>query len=86
MATVLNGKMHAYDAAKQEGRVPYKVADLSLAEWGRKELRLAEATAARVDGVGRCARKAAPAGRVAIAEAEAGLAIPHRRGAPAGPA
>jgi adenosylhomocysteinase len=34
--------MHAYDAAAQAGRVPYKVADLSLAEWGRKELRLAE--------------------------------------------
>jgi adenosylhomocysteinase len=42
MATVLNGKMHAYEAAKAAGRVPYKVADLSLADWGRKELRLAE--------------------------------------------
>src|SRR5688500_20025676 len=42
MATVLNGKMHAYEAAKAAGRVPYKVADLGLAEWGRKELRLAE--------------------------------------------
>jgi adenosylhomocysteinase len=42
MATVLNGKMHAYDAAQQAGRAPYKVADLGLAEWGRKELRLAE--------------------------------------------
>ena len=43
MATVLNEKtMHAYEAAKQAGRVPYKVADLALAEWGRKELRLAE--------------------------------------------
>src|SRR5918993_967355 len=41
MATVVN-EMHAYDAAKAAGRVPYKVADLSLAEWGRKELRLAE--------------------------------------------
>src|SRR5262245_10560741 len=40
--TVLNEKMHAYEAAKQAGRVPYKVADLSQAEWGRKELRLAE--------------------------------------------
>ncbi len=29
-------------AAKQAGRVPYKVADLGLAEFGRKELRLAE--------------------------------------------
>ena len=51
-----------------------------------EELRLAEAAAARVDGARRCGRKAAPGGRVAIAEAEAGLAIPHRRGAPAGPA
>src|ERR671925_402690 len=42
MATVLNEKMHAYDAAKAAGRQPYKVADLGLAEWGRKELRLAE--------------------------------------------
>src|ERR1700752_1690487 len=42
MATVLSEKMHAYDAAKAAGRVPYKVADLGLAEFGRKELRLAE--------------------------------------------
>src|SRR5688572_11861463 len=42
MSTVLNEKMHAYEAAKAAGRVPYKVADLGLAEWGRKELRLAE--------------------------------------------
>ena len=33
---------HAYDLAKAAGRVPYKVADLGLAEFGRKELRLAE--------------------------------------------
>jgi adenosylhomocysteinase len=33
---------HAYEAAKAAGRQPYKVADMSLAEWGRKELRLAE--------------------------------------------
>ncbi len=42
MATVLNEKMHAFEAAKTAGRPAYKVADLSLAEWGRKELRLAE--------------------------------------------
>jgi adenosylhomocysteinase len=35
-------ELHSYDAAKQAGRVPFKVADLSLAEWGRKEIRLAE--------------------------------------------
>src|SRR6187549_1591057 len=33
---------HPYDLAKKAGRVPYKVADLSLAEWRRKEMRLAE--------------------------------------------
>ncbi len=35
-------EVHAFDAAKQAGRVPYKVADLALAEFGRKEIRLAE--------------------------------------------
>src|SRR5687767_10659045 len=35
-------EMHAFEAAKQTGREPFKVADLSLAEWGRKEIRLAE--------------------------------------------
>ena len=34
--------MHAFDAAKAAGRDPYKVADLGLAECGRKEIRLAE--------------------------------------------
>jgi len=29
-------------AAREAGREPFKVADLSLAEWGRKEIRLAE--------------------------------------------
>jgi adenosylhomocysteinase len=33
---------HAYDQARKAGRLPYKVADLGLAEWGRKEMRLAE--------------------------------------------
>src|SRR6188768_131386 len=41
MATATS-EVHAYDLAKQAGRVPYKVADLNLAEFGRKELRLAE--------------------------------------------
>ncbi len=41
MATAVS-EMHAYELAKQAGRVPYKVADLGLAEFGRKELRLAE--------------------------------------------
>ena len=33
---------HAFDLARKAGRLPYKVADLALAEWGRKEIRLAE--------------------------------------------
>jgi adenosylhomocysteinase len=33
---------HAFDAATKAGRVPFKVKDLSLAEFGRKEIRLAE--------------------------------------------
>src|SRR6187431_139175 len=41
MATATSSE-HAYDIAKAAGRVPYKVADLNLAEFGRKELRLAE--------------------------------------------
>src|SRR3989441_6063583 len=35
-------KLHPFAAAKAAGREPYKVADLSLAEFGRKEIRLAE--------------------------------------------
>src|SRR4026209_1150351 len=42
MATVLTEKIHAFDAAAKAGRPGYKVADLTLAEWGRKEIRLAE--------------------------------------------
>ena len=33
---------HAFDLARKAGRPPYKVADLALADWGRKEIRLAE--------------------------------------------
>jgi adenosylhomocysteinase len=35
-------EVHTFDAARQASREPFKVADLSLAEWGRKEIRLAE--------------------------------------------
>ena len=35
-------ELHAFDAAVNAGRVPYKVRDLALAELGRKEIRLAE--------------------------------------------
>ena len=35
-------EMHAFEAAARAGREPYKVRDLSQAEFGRKEMRLAE--------------------------------------------
>src|SRR5262244_776277 len=35
-------RVHAFDEARKAGREPYKVKDLSLAEFGRKEIRLAE--------------------------------------------
>src|SRR5216110_191222 len=35
-------RTHAFDEARKAGRVPFKVKDLSLAEFGRKEIRLAE--------------------------------------------
>src|SRR5690348_4897317 len=33
---------HPFTQATKTGRAPYKVADLNLADWGRKEIRLAE--------------------------------------------
>src|SRR5437764_2251135 len=42
MATVLFEKMHAFEAAAKAARPPYKVANLELADFGRKEIRLAE--------------------------------------------
>src|SRR5471030_2195451 len=41
MATATE-QMHPFAAAKAAGREPFKVQDLSLAEFGRKEIRLAE--------------------------------------------
>ena len=41
MATAVN-EVHAFDLAKKAGREPFKVKDLSLAEFGRNEIRLAE--------------------------------------------
>ena len=41
MATVVE-KMHPFDAAKAAGREPFKVRSLAEAEFGRKEMRLAE--------------------------------------------
>jgi adenosylhomocysteinase len=42
MATATVSETHAFDAAVKAGREPYKVKDLGLAEFGRKEIRLAE--------------------------------------------
>src|SRR6266446_3095427 len=41
MATAVE-KLHPFAAAKAAGREPFKVRDLSQAEFGRKEIRLAE--------------------------------------------
>src|SRR3954449_12061041 len=35
-------RTHAFDEARRAGRQPFKVKDLSLADFGRKEIRLAE--------------------------------------------
>src|SRR3954469_5890397 len=40
--TTATEKMHPFAAAKAVGREPFKVKDLGLAEFGRKEIRLAE--------------------------------------------
>src|SRR5262245_61030163 len=42
MSTAVREEMHAFEAAIKAGREPFKVRDLSLAEFGRKEIRLAE--------------------------------------------
>jgi adenosylhomocysteinase len=42
MAIVFEKQLHPFAAAKAASREPYKVADLSLAEFGRKEMNLAE--------------------------------------------
>jgi adenosylhomocysteinase len=42
MSTVVKNKTHPFDVAREAGREAYKVADLGLAEFGRKEIRLAE--------------------------------------------
>jgi adenosylhomocysteinase len=39
---VVTERLHPFDAAKAAGRDPFKVQDLALAEFGRKEIRLAE--------------------------------------------
>src|SRR6478735_4917342 len=42
MMTTATLTEHAFDQARKAGRQPYKVRDLALADWGRKEIRLAE--------------------------------------------
>ena len=42
MIMTVRPTIHAFDAAREAGRQPYKIADISLAELGRKEIRLAE--------------------------------------------
>ncbi len=42
MSTVIESGAHPFDLARQAGREPFKVADLGQAEFGRKEIRLAE--------------------------------------------
>src|SRR6266704_1965473 len=40
--SITTERIHAFDDARKAGREPFKVRDLSLAEFGRKEIRLAE--------------------------------------------
>src|SRR5215208_3611571 len=40
--TTATATEHVYEQARKAGRLPYKVRDLALADWGRKEMRLAE--------------------------------------------
>ena len=42
MSTTAVKDLHAFEAAEKGGRVPFKVNDLALADFGRKEIRLAE--------------------------------------------
>ena len=52
--------VHAYDAARKAGREPFKVKDLSLADFGRQEIRLAEH---EMPGLRRCVSSTAPRSR-----------------------
>ena len=42
MSTTVSPTTHAFDAARDADRPPFKVADIALAELGRKQIRLAE--------------------------------------------
>ena len=54
---------HPFDAARKAGREPFKVKDLSLAEFGRKEIRLAEHEMPGPDGAAQAVRRPEAAGR-----------------------
>ncbi len=51
--------LHTFTQAEQAGRPSFKVKDLSLAEFGRKEIRLAEQEMPGSDGDSRRVRRAA---------------------------
>ena len=57
MASVIEKQLHPFAAARAAGREPYKVADLSLAEFGRKEIEPGRAGNARLDGAAQAARR-----------------------------
>src|SRR5438874_1810861 len=40
--SVTTVRLHAFDEARKVAREPFKVADISLADWGRKEISIAE--------------------------------------------
>ena len=42
MTTAVGAQVHAFEAARKAGREPFKVKDLGEAEFGRKEIRLAD--------------------------------------------
>ena len=42
MSTAVKDTLHPFDAARKAGREPFKVKNLAEAEFGRKEIRLAE--------------------------------------------
>src|SRR4029079_15058166 len=79
MATVVE-KMHPYDAAKAAGREPFKVRSLAEAEFGRKEMRLAEQEMPGLMALRKQhgAQKPLPAARIRAATREESAArLPH---------
>ena len=62
MATAAT-QIHRSTRPAQAGREPFKVKDLSLAEFGRNEIRLAEHEMPGPDGAAQAVRRAEAAGR-----------------------